>query len=83
MGGLGYAQELSVNFIRVDGCAVVVNIRSFEKRLETSIESAEEIKGMGFIEGEKVRLFYTDKTTWEIRKINLDVIENKYFGRND
>ena len=82
MGGMDYAQELCVSFIRVDGCAVVVNVRGFEKRLETSADSVEEIKGMDLAEGEKVKLFYSSKTTWEIRKINLDIQTDKYFGRD-
>ena len=80
---MDYAQELCVSFIRVDGCAVIISVRGFEKRLETSIESAEEIKAMDLSEGEKVKLYYSDKTTWTIRKINLDITREKYFGRDD
>ena len=83
MGGSEYAQELCVNFVRVDGCAVVISVRGFERRLETSVESAEGIKEIGFVEGEKIRLLYTDKTVWQIKKINLDITREKYFGRDD
>jgi hypothetical protein len=80
---VGYAQELCVNFVRIDGCGIVINVRGFEKRLEASIEMAEKIKGMNLVEGEKIRLLYTDKTNWQIRKINLDIIVDKYFGRDE
>lgn len=80
---MDYAQELCVNFIRVESCAIVINVRGFEKRLETSIEEVERIKEMGFVEGEKVKFFYSDKTNWEIKKLNLDITREKYFGRDE
>lgn len=80
---MGFAQALNVNFVKVDGCGVVINVRGFEKRLETSVESAEAIKEMGLEVGEKIRLLYTSKTEWQIKKINLDTIVDKYFGRDE
>jgi hypothetical protein len=83
MGSFGYAQELDVNFVKVDGIAVVINVRGFEKRLEASPEQAEEIKEMNLELGEKVRLAYLDKITWRIKKINLDITREKYFGEDE
>jgi hypothetical protein len=80
MGGPRYAQELRVNFIRTDDSGVVISVKGVEKTLETGIETSMDD---GIEAGEKVRLLYSDKVTWAVKKIDLTISTDKCFRRDD
>ena len=83
MGGTGYAQEMSVNFIRIDEVGVVVNVRGVERHLDAGPEKVDQVRGMELSEGEKVRLLYTGKEVWELKKLNFNNLTSKYFRRDE
>jgi hypothetical protein len=80
MGGPRYAQELRVNFIRTNDSGVVISVKGVEKTLETGIETSMDD---GIEAGEKVRLLYSDKVTWAVKKIDLTISTDKCFRRDD
>lgn len=79
-----YSQELAVNFVRIEGEYVVLNIRGSEKKFHVENEATmKEIESHGFVEGEKLKLLYTDKTRWEIKRYVLSAPGIEKYLRKD
>lgn len=83
MTNAGYAQELTVNFVKLEDKQVILLIREIEKILPVNIVSKEKLEKDNFVEGEKLRLLYLDKNHWELRRFNIDMTVEKYLRRED
>ena len=76
-----YSQELSVNFesmvVNSDGSTqVTIFIRGTKKTLTTTDTELKE--GM-FMQGEKVKLYYSNPASWTLKKYIVDSPVDKYF----
>lgn len=79
----GYAQSLKVNFIRMSESSITINVRGIDKDLAATEEQIEQVNQLHLLEGQSVQLWYTDKTNWRIRLLNLDVTEERRYFRKD
>jgi len=77
-----YIQEQEAEFERIEEGVVVIRIRGTEKRLIADEIRIAAVKSLDLVMGQDIRLQYTDKINWEIKKKDFTSKVEKYFRRD-